>query len=153
MTLGALSPHPPPRFRHLCKLPNVMLKTQFWQGSVHAVANILPIQCSITHVCMCMDSRLQYSINCGFHPNYVSRLPMMTGRCTPRPHSCSLTSVNTVPYQVIVCVATVGGCLAKCSSSVTDLANVWAGQSATCSPQLLKKKKDYIVYTILFKLE
>ena len=39
-----------------------------------------------------------------------------TSRCTPRPHSCSLTSASTVSHQVVACVTTVGGCLSKCCS-------------------------------------
>ena len=38
-------------------------------------------------------------------------LNTLTGRCTPRPISCSLTSASTVSHQVVARVTNVGGCL------------------------------------------
>ena len=59
-----------------------------------------------------------------------------TGRCTPRPISCSLTSASTVSHQVVACVTTVDGCLSKsCSSSVTNLAVGWISQTAAVNCQ------------------
>ena len=56
----------------------------------------------------------------------------LTGRCTPRPHSCSLTCASTVSHQVVACVTTVGGCLSKCCSrSEINLAISWVSQTAT----------------------
>ena len=56
----------------------------------------------------------------------------LTGRSTPKPHSCSLTSLSTIYHQVVACIATVGGCLSKgCSSSVANLAISWVIQSPT----------------------
>ena len=55
-----------------------------------------------------------------------------TGRCIPRPISCSLTSASTVSHHVVACVTTVGGCLSKCCSrSVSNLAIDWISQTAT----------------------
>ena len=56
----------------------------------------------------------------------------VTGGCTPRPHSCSLTCANTVPHQVVAYIATVGRSMSKCcSSSVTNSAIGWISQSTT----------------------
>ena len=56
----------------------------------------------------------------------------LTGRCSPRPHSCSLTSESTVTHQVVACVTSVGGCLSKCCSrSVSNTAIGWISQTAT----------------------
>ena len=63
-------------------------------------------------------------------------LNTLTGRYTPRPISCSLTSASTVSHQVVACVTTVGGCLSKsCSSSVTNLAIGWISQTAAVNCQ------------------
>ena len=73
----------------------------------------------------------------------------LTGRFTPRPHSCGMTCTSTVSYQVVACITTVGGCLSKgCSSSVTNLAIGWLSQSATVH---VCQKKRYIFIMFLYQ--
>ena len=62
--------------------------------------------------------------------------PTLAGRCTSRPHSCSLTNASSTTasneLQVEACITTVGGSvLICCSSSVTNLAIGWVSQIAT----------------------
>ena len=58
--------------------------------------------------------------------------PTFTCRCTPRPHSCSLTNASIDSHQSVACITTVGCCPSKCcSSSVTSSAIGWVIQSAT----------------------
>ena len=56
----------------------------------------------------------------------------LTGRCTPRPVSCSLTCLNIVSNQPVPCTTTVVGCLSICcSSSVMNTAIDWVSQNTT----------------------
>ena len=55
----------------------------------------------------------------------------LTGRCTPRPHSISLTHASTASHQVVACGTTVGGSLSECCSSGSNLTIGWVGQNAT----------------------
>ena len=62
----------------------------------------------------------------------VSNIHTLTGRCTSRPISCSLTSASTVSHQGVACVTTVGGCLSECCSrSESKTAIGWISQIAT----------------------
>ena len=71
----------------------------------------------------------------------------LTGRFTPRPHSCGMTCTSTVSHQVVADITTVGGCLSKgCSSSVTNLAIGWLSQSTTVH---VCQKKRYIFIMLL----
>ena len=73
----------------------------------------------------------------------------LTGRCAPRPHSCSLTSASTTSNQVVACITTVGCCLSKCWSSMTNLAIGWISQSTTANNYW--KRHIYIhIYTGMF---
>ena len=84
----------------------------------------------------------------------------VTGRCTPRPNSCSLTSTCTVSHQAVVaCVTTVVGCLSKCCSScVINLAIGWISQIATvhncqkyntsCKSMLLDTSTQHTMYRL-----
>ena len=60
-----------------------------------------------------------YNIICSMTCSFT-----LTGRFTPRPHSCSLTCASTASHQSVACITSVGGCFSICcSSSVTNLAN------------------------------
>jgi len=66
------------------------------------------------------------------YSNIITSSCTLTGRCTLRLHSCSLTSASIISYQVEACITTVDGCLFKCCScSVTNLAIDWISQIAT----------------------
>ena len=73
--------------------------------------------------------------------------PTFTCRCTPRPHSCSLTSASIDSYQVVACITTVGCCLSKsCSSSVTSSAIGWVIQSATVHNCHKEESSSYVTW-------
>ena len=66
----------------------------------------------------------------------------LTGRFTPRPHSCSLTGAYAASKQVVAFITTIGGCLSKaCPISVTNLAVLWISKNSTNC-----KEKDYIMH-------
>ena len=76
-----------------------------------------------------------------------------TGRCTPRPIPCSLTSASTVSHQVVACVTTVGGILSKCCSrSVINLAIGWISQIATvhnCEIRIHHVNLCYLIHQLI----
>ena len=88
------------------------------------------------HVHLHMVKEFRCSTNLGRDSSVCSvhckQQHTLTGRFTPRPHSCSFTSPGAVSHQVIACITPVGSFISKCcSSSVINLAIGWVSQSTT----------------------